>query len=90
VIVTEFAELTGMVVTVNVALVAPSTTVTLAGIDALALLPDSVTTAPPAGAKPVKVTVPVEEFPPVTAVGLMTTEVSAAGLTVRVVVRVPL
>jgi hypothetical protein len=90
VIVTVLTALTGMVVTVNVAVVEPAGTVTLAGVVALALLSESVTTAPPAGAKPVKVTVPVEDVPPVTAVGLMATEVSAAGLTVKVAVRVPL
>ena len=44
-----FAE-TAIVVTVNVALVAPSATVTLAGTDAAALLDARLTTTPPAGA----------------------------------------
>jgi microcystin-dependent protein len=44
-----FAE-TATVVIVNVALVAPSATVTLAGSDAAALLDARLTTTPPAGA----------------------------------------
>lgn len=78
------------VVTVNVAVAEPAGTVTLAGVVALALLSESVTTVPPAGAKPVNVTVPVEDVPLTTAVGLMATEVSVAGLTVRVAVRATL
>jgi hypothetical protein len=61
---------TALVLTVNVALLAPATTVTLAGtLAAVVLLLESVTIAPPAGAAPLRVTVPVEEFPPVTLVG---------------------
>ena len=61
---------TALVLTVNVALVAPAATVTLDGtLAAVVLLLESVTTAPPDGAAPLKVTVPVEEFPPVTLVG---------------------
>src|SRR4051794_22215991 len=57
---------TVLVVTVKVALVAPAGTVTLAGTFAAAvLLLASVTTIPPAGAAAVRVTVPVEELPPV-------------------------
>ena len=55
---------TGEVVMVKLALVAPAATVTLAGTEADALLSESVTTAPPDGAAPVKVTVPCEELPP--------------------------
>ena len=62
--------LTPIVVTVNVALVAPAATVTLAGVAAAPLLSESVTTAPPDGAAPVSVTVPCEELPPTTLVGL--------------------
>lgn len=70
-IVTELVAPTAPVATVNAALVAPSPTVTLAGTHArAALLLASVTTAPPDGAAPVKVTVPCEELPPVTVVGL--------------------
>jgi len=50
--------------------VLPAATVTFAGTVATAvLLLDSVTTAPPDGAGPLNVTVPVDELPPVTVVG---------------------
>ena len=66
---------TALVLTVNVALVAPAATVTLDGtLAAVVLLLESVTTAPPEGAAPLNVTVPVEEFPPVTLVGFTETE----------------
>ena len=66
---------TGLVVIVNVAVVAPAVTVTLAGTCAAAvLLLDRVTTAPPAGAGPFSVTVPMQEFPPTTEAGLRLTE----------------
>ena len=70
----------------NVALVAPAGTVTLPGTEATDELPlDSVTTAPPAGAGPDSVAVPVEGFPPTTVEGLTPTEDNtAAGVTVRV------
>ena len=71
----------------NVALVAPAATVTLAGTVATAvLLLPSVTTAPPAGAALLNVTVPVEEAPPVTLVGFRLTEVTttAGAFTVSV------
>ena len=80
-------EPTAEVVIVNVALVAPAATVTLAGTwAAVVLLLVRVTTAPPDGAGPVKVTVPVDEVPPITEAGLRLTEVSAAAVTVRVAV----
>jgi|SRR5882762_1228567 len=61
---------TALVLTVNVAVVAPAATVTLDGTWAtVVLLLESATVAPPAGAAPLSVTVPVEEFPPVTVVG---------------------
>ena len=61
---------TTLVLAVNVALVAPAATVTLAGTRAtLVLLLESAICAPPAGAGPLSVTVPVDEFPPVTLAG---------------------
>jgi hypothetical protein len=68
-----FAD-TGVVVIVKVALVAPAAIVTLAGTRAADVLLLNVTTAPPVGAAPVKVTVPVELLPPTTAVGLVVTD----------------
>jgi len=74
---------------VKVVVVAFAATVTLAGTCAAAvLLLERVTTAPPAGAGPVKVTVPVEEFPPMTEAGVSVTELSAEAVTVRVAVLV--
>jgi len=68
------------VLMVNVALVAPGATVTLDGTAATEVsLLESATCAPPDGAGPLKVTVPVEEFPPVTLVGLSVNEVSMGG-----------
>src|SRR2546425_12444589 len=67
--VAEVDAVTALVVTVNVTLVAPTGTVTLAGTVAAELLLDSVTCAPPAGAGPFSVTVPVELPPPALAAG---------------------
>jgi hypothetical protein len=58
------------VVTVKTALVAPAGTVTLGGTVAAVLLLPSETAAPPAGAGPLRVTVPCEVPPAVTDVGL--------------------
>jgi hypothetical protein len=81
---------TELVVTEKVAVVAPAETVTLEGTCAAAvLLLDRVTVAPPAGAAPLKVTVPVAELPPFTVAGLTATDDKAAveaGLTVNVAV----
>src|SRR2546422_5437036 len=86
--VAEVDAVTALVVTVNVTLVAPTGTVTLAGTVAAVLSLDSVTCAPPAGAGPFSVTVPVEFPPPVTVVGFSASERRAAGFTVRVAGRV--
>jgi hypothetical protein len=82
---------TGLLVTVNVADVAFAGIVTLAGtLAAAVLLLDRVTTAPLAGAGPLKVTAPIEEAPPMTAVGFRLNDVRVAATTVNVVVRVAL
>jgi hypothetical protein len=77
---------TAVVLTVNVAVVAPAATVTLAGTVAAALSLDSATTAPPEGAELPSVTVPVEELPPLTVVGFRARIESAGGLMVSVAV----
>ena len=83
-IVTVVEAVTRLVETVNVALVAPTATVTLSGAVATAgLLLESVMTAPPVGAGLLRVTVPVAEDPPRTVVGLtLTDERSGSGVTV--------
>ena len=88
VIVTGAITATAIVVTVNVAVVAPCATVTLAGTVADALLLDSVTRAPPVGAAALSVTVPVELAPPTTLVGASVTVemVNAGGLMVSAAV----
>ena len=59
----------------KVAVVPPAGTVTLDGTVATpVLLLDSDTTAPPLGAGPLSVTVPVEELPPVTVDGFKVSE----------------
>src|SRR5437762_287206 len=70
--VTAVDAVTALVLIVNVALVAPAATVTLEGtVAAAVLLLESATVAPPAGAAPLNVTVPVEDcVPPITLVGL--------------------
>ena len=86
--VTEVDAVTALVAIGNVALVAPAGTVTLPGTEATDELPlDSVTTAPPAGAGPDSVAVPVEGSPHTTVDGLTVTE-DNIGLTVRVAVLV--
>jgi hypothetical protein len=81
------AEPPGFVVTVNVLEAVPAATRTLDGtVAAAVLLLERLTVAPPAGAFPVSMTVPVEGVPPVTLVGLSDTADSASGATVRVAV----
>ena len=66
---------TALVFTGKVALVAPAGTATLEGTLAAALLLESATCAPPAGASPLSVTVPVEDCtPPITLVGFSVSE----------------
>lgn len=73
--------------TVNVALVDPAGTVTLAGtVKALVLLLVSVTTKPPVGAGALIVTVPVTLVPTLPVVGLTETAKAAGGVTVNVAV----
>ena len=89
--VTGVATVTALVVTVNVTLVAPAATVTLAGTVAADALLERATTAPPLGAAPLSVTVPIDDVPPLTLAGLRVTEDSAtavAGFTVSKVVLV--
>lgn len=57
----------------KLALVEPAGTVTLFGVVTALELSETDTVAPPLGAAAVKVTVPVDELPPVTEVGLTAT-----------------
>jgi len=88
VIVTAVLVATGLVVVVKVAVVAPASTITESGTwPADALLEVKLTIAPPKGAGAFRVTVPVDDTPPGTDVGLTLTLLSADGVTVKVVVR---
>ena len=86
--VTAVDAATTVVFTGKAALVAPAGTVTLEGTLAGPLLLASVTCAPPAGAGPLSVTVPVEDCaPPITLVGFSVSEErvgSGDGVTVSV------
>jgi len=74
-IVTGVDVVTVLVLTVNVALLAPARTVTLEGTLAAPLSLASITCAPPVSAGPLSVTVPVEDCaPPVTLVGFSISE----------------
>jgi len=78
--VTEAEAVTLLVLTVNVALLAPAKTVTLAGTLAAPLSLASSTCAPPVSAGPLNVTVPVEDCaPPVTLVGFNVSEDKVGG-----------
>jgi hypothetical protein len=88
VIVTGVELVTAVVFTVNVALVAPAATVTLAGTVAAAAPLERLTTAPLLGADPLRVTVPVEEEPPVTLLGLSVIEERVGAVPVGVTVSV--
>ena len=74
---------TELVVTVKVAVVALAATVTLAGTRAAVLLLDRVTTAPPAAAGPLSVTVPIDEAPAGTEEGFRLREVRTGAVTVK-------
>src|SRR5260370_32760808 len=78
--VTVVDEATALVLTVNVALVAPAATITLDGtLATVVLLLESATIAPPAGAPPLDVTVAVEEFAPLPLVGVSESEERVGG-----------
>jgi hypothetical protein len=72
-------EATALVLTANVAVVAPAAIVTFEGTLAAPLLLESATCASPVGAGPLNVTVPVEEFPPATLVGFSESEARVGG-----------
>ena len=80
------------VLTVKVALELPAGMVTLDGTLAAPLLLESMTCAPPAGAGPLSVTVPMEDCkPPMTLVGFSVSEemvTGGGGVTVSEAVRV--
>ena len=89
-IVTAVEPDTALVVIVNVALLAPAATVTLAGTLATEeLLLDNDTSAPPAGAGPLIVTVPVEELPRRTLDGFTVTEASTGRMSKLIAFEVP-
>ena len=81
--------LTGTVVIVNVAVVCPAAIVTVAGIVTAVLVVDNATAAPPIGAAPLRVTVPVDEAPPTTVAGFRPMDKRTAGVTVRLALRAP-
>jgi hypothetical protein len=80
------AVVTALVVTVNVAVVAPAGTFTLDGTVVATLLVASTIDKPAAGAALPRVTVPVELTPPVTLVGFTLTPASEGGFTLRAAV----
>src|SRR6266550_6434087 len=81
---------TALVLIAKVAVVLPAGTVALEGTLAAALLLESATGAPPVGASPLIVTVPVEDcVPPVTLVGFNASEKTVRGgadITGRIIV----
>jgi hypothetical protein len=77
-------EVTELVVTVKLAVFVFAATVTLDGTCAAnVLLLESVTTAPPTGASPLSVTVPVAVAPAGTELGFRLTELRTGGVTVK-------
>jgi hypothetical protein len=83
VIVSVVLVATAVVVTVNVPVVAPAAKVTEVGRDVALLVSERVTTRPPVGATLERVTVPVEEDPPTTLVGLTESAVTVGAVMVR-------
>jgi len=85
-IVAEVDKRTVDVFTVKVTLLLPAGTVTLEGTLVAALLLESITCAPPAGAGPLRVTVPVDDWvPPITLAGFNVSDETVgrgAGVTV--------
>src|ERR671915_1189587 len=81
-------SVTEVVLITKLALVAPAGTVRLAGTVVALELADSETAAPPEGASSFNVTVPVDELPPTTLVGLSETVDIATGTTVTTEKRV--
>jgi hypothetical protein len=79
VIVATLDLLARFVAIANEADVAPAGTMTPLGTDASDELVPSVTAAPPAGATPVNVTVPVAGLPPLISEGVITSQASFAG-----------
>ena len=77
-IVDEVDAVTEVVAMVKLALVDPAATVTLAGTEVAVELSESETSAPPLGAAALSVTVPFDELPPTTLLGLTDTDESAA------------
>jgi hypothetical protein len=77
-IVDDVEAVTDVVAMVKLALVDPAATVTLAGTEVAVELSESETNAPPLGAAALSVTVPLDELPPTTLLGLTDTDESAA------------
>lgn len=82
-IVTGVCVSTPEVVTLNVAVLCPAATVTVFGTDAVVAPLNKDTTTPEGPAWPSNVTVPVDDVPPGTDVGLTLTAESGAGVIVR-------
>jgi len=83
VILSEVVALTDEVDTVNVADVCPAGIVTVEGTGPLVELAVRFTIAPPVGAIPLRVTVPVALAPPLTDAGLKATPTNKAGVIVK-------
>jgi len=77
---------TATVLIVNVALDFPAAIFTEPGTVAATSPLPRVTTRPPVGAGPERVTVPIDDVPPITVDGCKVTDSNVAGLTVRVAV----